>query len=71
MAREDRPSRNKRFGIPDPGPTTKTVVEKHIDGTAHVLSYNRNGDVKVHNHPHEEAARKHAGDLKGQPWDED
>jgi hypothetical protein len=71
MAREDTVSRRKRFGLPDPGPTTHTEVEKHIDGTAHVLAYNKNGNAKVHEHSNHEAAREHASQLKGQAWDED
>lgn len=71
MAVESRESRRKRFGHPDPGPVTSTEVEKHIDGTAHVLAYNKNGNVKVHEHPSHTAATQHASDLKGQYWDED
>ncbi len=71
MARETGPERRKRFGIPTAGPTTRAIVEKHIDGTAHVLAYNKNGNAKIHEHPTHDAAQEHASQLKGQPWDED
>ena len=47
------------------------TVESHIDGTAHVLAYNKNRNVKVHEHPNVEAAHEHARHLKGEAWDED
>lgn len=45
------------------GPVTRTEVEKHDDGTAHVTAHHAKGHVEVHQHPNEAAAHEHAQTL--------
>jgi hypothetical protein len=45
------------------GPVTRTEVEKHDDGTAHVTAHHAKGHVEVHQHPNLEAAHEHAHSL--------
>lgn len=45
------------------GPVTKTEVEKHEDGTAHVVAHHKDGHVQAHQHPNVAAAHAHARNL--------
>lgn len=47
----------------DHGQVTRTEVEKHDDGTAHVTAHHADGHVASHQHPHVQAAHDHAQDL--------
>lgn len=55
------------------GPVTRTEVEKHEDGTAHVTAHHAKGHVEVHQHPSVQEAHDHANDLMsgGDPMDSD
>lgn len=45
------------------GPVTRTEVEKHDNGTAHVTAHHAKGHVEVHQHPNVAAAHDHAENL--------
>lgn len=45
------------------GPVQKTEVEKHEDGTAHVVAHHKDGHKEIHQHPNVAAAHAHAREL--------
>lgn len=55
---------------PEHDPVKRTEVEKHDDGTAHVVAHHQSGKAVVHEHPNEAAAHEHgkalmAGEMHG------
>lgn len=45
------------------GPVTRTEVEKHKDGTAHVVAHHEDGHAEVHPHKNEAEAHEHGKSL--------
>lgn len=45
------------------GPVTRTEVERHGDGSAHVTAHHAKGHVETHQHKTEAEAHDHAKDL--------